>query len=108
MDRVARLLLTFLVLAFAAGAYPQATAAAHMDMPMAMSGQAGEHMPDCDECGGDPDGACFAACTLPALGAAAPEFFLRPLVKRTVQPFAAWAVIGASRPPDPYPPRLPS
>lgn len=108
MRPLARLFLTFLALTFAAGAFAQATAAARMDMPMAMSSPAAEHMPNCDDCGDPDEGfACFLACTLPALDIVAPEAAFRPLVKRPVQPLAGPAIIGTSRPPDPYPPRPP-
>jgi hypothetical protein len=77
-----------------------------MDMPMPMSGPAADHRPNCDDCGDPGEGfACFLACTLPVLDIAAPEAAFRPLVKLPVQPLAAPAIIGTSRPPDPYPPR---
>jgi hypothetical protein len=107
MPRLARLLLTILALSFAAGVSVQAMAAAPMDLPMAMSGAAGEPMPDCDHCGGDADETvCLIACTLPVLDMVSPELALRPLTKCAVQALAAPAIVGQSRPPDPHPPRL--
>ena len=105
----ARVLLAVFALTLAASAFVQRTAAKRMDMPvpMAISGPAGEPMPDCDDCGGDPDEgmACWVACTLPALAVLAPEVGSRPLVKHSVQPLTAGAIVGMARPPDPYPPR---
>ena len=108
MRRLARLLLTILALSLAAGVSAQAMAAAHMDAPMAMSGAAGEPVPDCDHSDGDADEttACLIACTLPLLYVVSSEFALRPLVKCAVQALAAPTIIGQSRPPDPHPPRL--
>jgi hypothetical protein len=109
MRRLARVFLTFMALTLVAGAGPQAMAAAHMDMAMATSAPASEHMPNCDHCNGDPDEAmaCFAACTLPASDTVTPAVGLMPAGKAPVQPLSAWAIVATSRPPDPHPPRFP-
>jgi hypothetical protein len=54
-----RIVLSVLVLAFAAGTFVQAAAPAHakMEMPMAMSQIGGDHMSGCDDCMDDPGAA---------------------------------------------------
>jgi hypothetical protein len=108
MRRFARLLVAILALSFAASLSAQAMIAAHMDMPMAMSGAVGEPMPDCDHCDGDVDKttACLLACALPPLNVVSPELDLRPPGKPAVQARAAPPISGRSRPPDPRPPPL--
>ena len=95
-----------LALSFAAGVFAQAMAAAHMNMPMPMSGAAGEPMPDCDHGDADETTACLIACTPPLLNAVSPELAFRPLVKGAVQALVIPTIIGQSPPPDPHPPRL--
>jgi hypothetical protein len=107
MRRFARPLVTILALSFAASLSAQAMIAAHMDMPMAMSGPVGEPMPDCDHCdGADETTACSLACALPLLNVVSPELDLRPPGEPAVQALAAPPIRGRSRPPDPRPPPL--
>ena len=109
MRLVARLALALVALVFMAGTMVHAVAATHMtmDMPMAMSSSAGEHMPGCDDCGGDPESsmACFVACAQPALGLGAPAVSFAAMIRTPMQPVMSRAVTGVLQPPDPYPPR---
>ena len=107
MRSLVRVVLSFLILVFAAGAVLQAAALAPatMDVPMAMSQSAG-HMPGCDDCMDDPDDmTCFLACAQPAFSLATPLPVLASAVRMSVHPALAWAVMGELRAPDPDPPR---
>jgi hypothetical protein len=111
MRPLARLLLAPLVFVFAAATVVQATVAMGMQtnalMSMTMPGPASDPMPGGDDCSDASDDAiaCFAACTLPALGLVAPAVAFVPMARVALQPLLAWAIISQSRPPDPYPPR---
>jgi hypothetical protein len=108
MRPLLRIVLSVLVLAFAAGTFVQAAAPAQakMEMPMAMSQIGGDHMSGCDDCMDDPgDMACFIACTFPALALVSPLPALAPVVRMPMQPAFARAVVGEPRSPDPYPPK---
>ena len=107
MRRFARTIAVLVALAMAAGAVINAAQATSMAIDMAAASHSDGGMPGCDGCpGGDAGMACASGCVmlLAAVIPAAPSMAMNPT--QALAGSDARQLVGHSRPPDPYTPRI--